>query len=58
MSTIETYAVADDPFPHILVDDYLDSELYGALTDSFPQCGPNTGPTGYTMFWGTRTMTR
>jgi hypothetical protein len=52
VSTIETYAVADDPFPHILVDGYLDPEIYHALAETFPECGPNTGPTGYTMFWG------
>jgi hypothetical protein len=52
VSTIEPYAMADNPFPHILVDDYLDPELYRALAETFPECGPNTGPTGYTMFWG------
>lgn len=52
VSAIETYAVTDEPFPHVLVDDYLDPELYRALAGSFPECGPNTGPTGYTMFWG------
>ena len=52
MNSAETYAVAHDPFPHVLVDDYLDADTYSALAASFPDCGPNSGPTGFTMFWG------
>lgn len=40
------------PFDHILVDDWLEPELYASLRDSFPKCPANTGPTGYTLFWG------
>jgi hypothetical protein len=46
------HPVACDPFEHIVVDDYLDAEFYRALATSFPLCAANTGPTGYTCFWG------
>jgi hypothetical protein len=41
-----------EPFPHCLVDDWLDAYLYRGLCASFPTCPPNSGPTGYTLFWG------
>lgn len=44
--------VREQPFSHVLVDDWLESDLYEALRDSFPECPANTGPTGYTLFWG------
>jgi hypothetical protein len=40
------------PFPHFVADDWLEPELYRALVDSFPECPPASGPTGFTMFWG------
>jgi hypothetical protein len=30
----------------------LDPDLYARLAGSFPLCPANTGPTGYTLFWG------
>lgn len=50
-----TFAVAPvsrDPFPHVLQDNYLEPDLYRALADSFPECPPATGPTGFTSYWG------
>jgi hypothetical protein len=44
--------VAEHPFPHILVDQWLDPALYERLRRSFPDCPPNSGPTGFTLFWG------
>jgi hypothetical protein len=44
--------VAGHPFPHILVDQWLDSDLYERLRRTFPHCPPNSGPTGFTLFWG------
>jgi hypothetical protein len=44
--------VVDRPFPHVLVDHYLDAGLYSELADGFPECPPNSGPTGYSCFWG------
>lgn len=40
------------PFPHVLVDNYLEADLYEKLESSFPDCPPNSGPTGYSYFWG------
>ncbi|AQR72319.1 2OG-Fe(II) oxygenase [Sphingomonas sp. LM7] len=44
--------VRPQPFTHMLVDDWLEADLYARLRDSFPPCPANTGPTGYTLFWG------
>jgi hypothetical protein len=44
--------IRSSPFPHMLVDDWLEPGLYRRLCDSFPHCPPNSGPTGYTLFWG------
>lgn len=44
--------VHDWPFPHVTVDNYLDADDYDALRRSFPACPPNSGPTGYSRFWG------
>lgn len=34
------------------VEGFLDSEEYDALRGSFPPCPQNSGPTGYSRFWG------
>lgn len=47
-----TFDVSDHPFPHVLKDGYLEPELYRELVASFPECPPNSGPTGYNYFWG------
>ncbi len=44
--------VVQRPFPHILADRWLDADLYERLRRSFPDCPPNSGPTGFTLFWG------
>jgi predicted 2-oxoglutarate/Fe(II)-dependent dioxygenase YbiX len=44
--------VRSHPFSHILVDNWLDKNLYGRLASSFPHCPANSGPTGYTLFRG------
>jgi len=44
--------VSNHPFPHVLLDSYLEPELYQALAESFPECPPASGPTGFTCFWG------
>lgn len=50
--------VRSSPFPHILMDDWLEPDLYARLRDSFPYCPPNSGPTGYTLFSGDRDYER
>lgn len=44
--------VRDWPFPHVTIDGFLDVAEYDALRRSFPACPPNSGPTGYSRFWG------
>lgn len=44
--------VEERPFAHVLADAWLDDDLYRDLCGSFPTCPPNSGPTGYTLFWG------
>jgi hypothetical protein len=44
--------VTDRPFPHVVVDDYLPADLYARLTSTFPECPANSGPTGFSCFWG------
>jgi hypothetical protein len=48
----ELQPLRDQPFAHVLVDDYLEPELFRELAASFPDCQPKSGPTGYTCFWG------
>lgn len=45
-------AVLARPFPHAVVDDFLDRDSYAALCASFPECPRNSGPTGYSCFVG------
>lgn len=52
MAQFEISPVDHRPFPHLLIDDYLEPELYAQLASSFPSCPPNSGPTGYSYFWG------
>jgi hypothetical protein len=40
------------PFPHVVVDNFIAPSLYQALCSSFPVCPANSGPTGYSYFWG------
>jgi hypothetical protein len=44
--------VLSRPFPHVLQENWLEEGLYRELADSFPECPPASGPTGYTMFRG------
>jgi 2-oxoglutarate-Fe(II)-dependent oxygenase superfamily protein len=45
------------PFPHVVKDDFVAPELYEALCRSFPECPANSGPTGYSYFWGDEAYT-
>lgn len=50
--------VRNAPFPHVIMDGWLESGLYTRLARKFPVCPPNTGPTGYTLFQGDPTYDR
>jgi len=45
-------AVNQQPFPHLIHDHFIKPEIYEQLHRSFPKCPPNTGPTGYSLYWG------
>ena len=40
------------PFPHTVVENFIEPSLYKALCTSFPVCPANSGPTGHSYFWG------
>lgn len=44
--------VRKDPFDHIVQSQFLDRAVYEELERSFPTCGPSTGPTGFSYYWG------
>lgn len=45
-------AVNEQPFPHLLHHHFIQPEIYEQLRRSFPKCPRNTGPTGYSLYWG------
>jgi hypothetical protein len=49
---LEIAEIHPDPFPHVVKENFLAPELYDELRQSFPDCPPNSGPTGYSYFWG------
>lgn len=45
-------AANEQPFPHLIHDHFIQPEVYEQLCRSFPKCPRNTGPTGYSLYWG------
>jgi hypothetical protein len=45
-------SVIADPFAHVQIDNFIESEHYAELRNSFPACPPKVGPTGYSLYWG------
>jgi hypothetical protein len=45
-------SVIDYPFTHVQIDNFIESEQYEKLRNSFPSCPPKIGPTGYSLYWG------
>lgn len=41
-----------EPFPHLIHDHFIQPQIYEQLRRSFPKCPPNTGPTGFSLYWG------
>lgn len=41
-----------DPFPHLVNEAFIDPQLYREACQSFPACPPQTGPTGFSLYWG------
>src|SRR5438046_7218651 len=44
--------VRERPFAHVVNEQFIESGAYAHLRDSFPDCPPSTGPTGYSLYWG------
>jgi hypothetical protein len=44
--------VLQRPFPHVMAERFLPSEVYERLSAAFPLCPPASGPTGYSCFRG------
>jgi 2OG-Fe(II) oxygenase superfamily len=44
--------VNSTPFPHVFHQEFIMPAVYRELCDSFPDCPPSTGPTGFSLFWG------
>ena len=51
-------SVNPNPFPHAVHPEFIKPEIYRELCDSFPQCPPSSGPTGFSLFWGDEGFTR
>jgi hypothetical protein len=41
-----------EPFSHLIVDEFIEAKHYKQLCDSFPNCPPQTGPSGFSLYWG------
>ena len=52
MLDLEIAEIRPDPFPHVVKENFIAPDLYDDLCRSFPDCPPNSGPTGYSYFWG------
>jgi hypothetical protein len=46
------FPLSKEPFDHVLVDNFLPADLFTQLAESFPECPPATGPTGFTIHPG------
>jgi hypothetical protein len=46
------FDVRERPFAHVIRDQFIEPGAYGRLRDSFPDCPPASGPTGYSLYWG------
>jgi hypothetical protein len=44
--------VRETPFAHVMDDQFIAPDVYAQLRATFPECPPNTGPTGYSLYWG------
>ena len=49
---LQPQEVLEKPFAHVVNERFVNAEPYAQLRDSFPDCPPSTGPTGYSLYWG------
>jgi hypothetical protein len=50
--TLSQLPVVTEPFHHVIQNEFIDSEHYKQLYQSFPTCPPHVGPTGFSVYWG------
>jgi hypothetical protein len=48
---LRIHDVIAEPFAHIGNEQFIAPELFRALRDSFPDCPPSSGPTGFSLYW-------
>jgi hypothetical protein len=41
----------EKPFVHVTHPQFVSAAVYAELRDTFPQCPPSTGPSGYSLYW-------
>lgn len=41
-----------NPFPHVSNKAFIEPHHYQQLLQSFPACPPQSGPTGFSLYWG------
>ena len=44
--------VVSEPFEHVIVPDFLPTDVYAQACETYPLCEPRSGPSGYSAFWG------
>lgn len=50
--------VNEKPFPYVIHNNFITNESYRQLCQSFPDCPPSTGPTGFSLYWGDKEYQR
>jgi hypothetical protein len=48
---LRRHGLVAEPFSHIVNERFIAAPLFEQLRDSFPECPPTTGPTGYSLYW-------
>jgi hypothetical protein len=49
---LATLPVDEHPFPHVVIDNLFDPDVFAALERGYPTCPPASGPTGRTIHRG------
>jgi len=49
---LQKFETREAPFAHVLQEQFVDPGTYASVRDSFPDCPPSSGPTGYSLYWG------
>ena len=52
IADLRQHEIREAPFAHVVREQFIDPAEYARLRDSFPECPPSSGPTGFSLFWG------